>query len=230
MKASRTNGKLIKRLARLTVAGVTDQFDKLGMVPPVLARELQPLGTHVKFAGVAFCVKGRKRKGAGWKATPGPRDVLFDSLDARLGAGVVLVFDTGGYDDTAVFGAGMGLVLKQCGGAGAIIDVAVRDVAELASIGLPTWARAVSAIRFMGRFAVTAIDCPIEIRGLTGPVRVEPGDLVLADDDGVIVVPVAVAEQVIGPAEQAARVEALVKAEVLRGVPRLKAARRHGKY
>lgn len=220
---------IVERLARLTVSGLADQFDKLGQVPPVLARELKPVGAAAKFAGLAFCVKGRKREGAGWKALPGPRDALYDSLDEKAPRGAVLVFDTGGYDDTAVFGGGTGLALKQRGCAGAIIDGAVRDVEELASMGLPTLARAVSAIRFMGRFAVTEFDCPIEMRGLAGPVTVTPNDLVLADHDGVIVVPAALAETVIASAEKADEVEALVKAEVLRGVPRLEASRRHGK-
>jgi 4-hydroxy-4-methyl-2-oxoglutarate aldolase len=220
---------LHKRLARLNVAGLADQFDKLGIVPPVLARELKPIGAPLKFSGPAFCVKGRKHEGAGWKAMPGPRDTLYDSLDERLPAGAVLVFDTGGYDDTAVFGGGTGLALKQRGCAGAVIDGAVRDVEEIATMGLPTLARAVSAIRFVGRFSVTDVDCAVEVRGLAGPVTVTPGDLVLADHDGVIVLPAARAEQVIAAAEEADRVDALVKAEVLRGVPRLEAARRHGK-
>ena len=220
---------IVERLARLSVSGLADQFDKLGKVPPVLARELKPIGAAVKFAGLAYCVKGRKREGSGWKAIPGPRDALYDSLDERVSAGAVLVLDTGGYDDTAVFGGGTGLALKQRGCAGAIIDGAVRDVEELASMGLPTLARAVSAIRFVGRFAVTEVDRPVEVRGLAGPVTVAPGDLVLADDDGVIVVPAALAEEVIALAEKADRVEALVKADVLRGVPRREASRRHGK-
>jgi regulator of RNase E activity RraA len=87
----------------------------------------------------------------------------------------------------------------------------------------------VSAIRFMGRFAITELDRPIEVRGLAGMVAVAPGDLVLADRDGVIALPAALAEEVIASAEQAEAIEARVKAEVLRGVPRLEASRRHGK-
>jgi len=220
---------LHERLARLSVSGLADQFDKLGVVPPVLARELKPVGAQMKFAGPAFCVKGRKLQGAGWKAIPGPRDALYDSLDERLPAGAVLVFDTGGYDDTAVFGGGTGLALKQRGCAGAIIDGAVRDVEELTAMGLPTLARTVSAVRFVGRFAVKEVDCPVEVRGLAGPVAVTPGDWVVSDPDGVIVLSAKIAEQVIGAAEEAARIEGLVKADVLRGVPRLEASHRHGK-
>ncbi|MDH5534887.1 MAG: hypothetical protein OEZ08_04840 [Betaproteobacteria bacterium] len=113
---------LFWRLARLSFGGLADQFDELGMVPPVLALQRKPVGAPVKFSGPAFCVRGRRHEAAGWKATPGPRDSLYDSLDERLPAGAVLVFDTGGYDATAVFGGGTALALKQRGCAGAVID------------------------------------------------------------------------------------------------------------
>ena len=96
-------------------------------------------------------------------------------------------------------------------------------------MGLPTRARSVSAIRFGGRFAVTEVDCQIEIRGLAGPTIVAPVDLILADNDGVIVVPASMAEQVIAPAEKADELEALIQQVMRRGVPRQEAARRHGK-
>ena len=220
---------VIERLARLRVSGLADQFDNLGMVPPVLARELKPVGPHAKIAGFAFCVRGRKLQGAGWKAMAVPRDALYDGLPERMNSGAVLMFDTGGYDDTAVFGAGTGLGLLQRGCAGAIIDGAVRDVDELVAMGLPTRARSVSAIRFGGRFAVTEVDCTIEIRGLAGAVSVAPGDLVLADNDGVIVVPAALAEQIMAQSERAKEIEALIQQDMARGMPRQEAARRHGK-
>jgi 4-hydroxy-4-methyl-2-oxoglutarate aldolase len=220
---------LLKRLARLSVSGLADQFDKFGIVPPVLARELKPIGAPVKFSGPAFCVRGCKHEDAGWKAMPGPRDSLYDSLDEKVPPGAVLVFDTGGYDDTAVFGGGTALALKQRRCAGAVIDGAVRDVEELVSIGLPTVARTVSPVRFVGRFSIRDIACAIEVRGLAGLVAIVPGDFVLADHDGVIVLPVTSADEIIGRAEEAARIDALVKADVLHGVSRLEASRRHGK-
>ncbi|MCE9641339.1 MAG: RraA family protein [Betaproteobacteria bacterium] len=220
---------MIKRLARLRVSGLADQFDKLGLVPPVLARELQPVGPHVQIAGYAFCVKGRKLQGAGWQAMKVPRDGLYDGLAQKIGAGAVLMFDTGGYDDTAVFGAGTGLGMKLRDCAGAVIDGAVRDVDELVEMGLPTRARSVSAIRFGGRFAVMEVDCTIEMRGMCGPVSVSAGDLVLADNDGIIVVPIAMAEQVMAPSEKADGLEALIQADMRGGMTRQEASRHRGK-
>lgn len=220
---------LVRRLARLTVAGIADQFDRRGLVPPVLAGSLRPVGRPARFAGPAYCVSGHRLNVEGWRAAPMGRDTLYDSLDEKVPAGAVVVFSTSGYDDTAVFGGGTGLAMRQRGVAGVIVDGAVRDVEELAACGLPVLAQAVSAIRFVGRFALTSVDEPVEIRGLTGPLRVAPGDLVLSDADGAVVIPAALAEDIVAAAEAAAGIDAKVKAEVLRGVPRLEATRRHRK-
>jgi 4-hydroxy-4-methyl-2-oxoglutarate aldolase len=220
---------LVQRLARLTVAGIADQFDRRALVPPVLSRSLQPVGPEVRFAGPAFCVAGHRLNVEGWRALPTGRDALYDSLDEKVPAGAVLVFSTSGYDDSAVFGGGTGLAMKRRGAVGVIVDGAVRDVEELVACRLPVLAQAVSAIRFVGRFALTNVGTPVEVRGLTGPLRVASGDLVLSDRDGVIVVPAALAEEIIAAAEAAAAVDAKVKAEVLRGTPRLEATRKFRK-
>lgn len=195
---------LITRLRRLTVADVADQFDKLGQVPPVLSRELRPIGQAQRFAGPAFCIEGRKLNTSGWLAMTTGRDLLYDSLDERVPSGTVLLYATGGYDDAAVFGGSTAAALQRRGVAGAIIDGAVRDTEAIARCGLPLLARTVSAFRFMGRFAVTAVDGPIGLRGLAGSVPAAPGDLVLADHDGAIVIPIGLAPGIIEGAERAA--------------------------
>ena len=218
---------LVTRLARLSVAGLADIFDRRCSVPPVLSREMKPVGNPCRFAGPAYCVKGSKLNNAGWLPVSSERDALYDALDLQVPVGAVLLFDCGGYDDTAVFGGGAGVPLKMRGCAGVIVDGAVRDIEELVREGPPTLARAVSAIRFVGRFRLTATNCPIEIRGLAGPIAVSPQDLVLADHDGVIILPRALAEDLIAEAEHAKNIDAQIKAEVLRGMSRLDAGRKH---
>lgn len=219
--------ELTARLAKLDVADVADQFDRFGLVPPVLARELHHIGVNRKFCGPAFCISGYKLNTSGWLAMPTDPDTLYDSLDERVPSGAVLLYATGGYDDCAVFGGATGIALKQRGVAGVIVDGAVRDVHELRGTGLPVLARAVSAIRFIGRFAVTAVDAAIELRGLAGIVQAVTGDLVLCDADGAIVVPGGLAEHVIDATEKAAELNARMKAEVMRGVPRIAVTRKY---
>jgi regulator of RNase E activity RraA len=193
----------------------------------VLARELKPVGAVRKFCGPAFCISGHKLNTAGWLAMPTGRDSLYDALDTSVPAGSVLLFATGGYDDTAVFGGGTGLALKQRGVAGVIVDGAVRDVDQFSGCGLPVLARAVSAIRFVGRFAITAVDAAIELRGLASTVQAVTGDLVLCDADGAIIVPGGLARHVIDATEKAAAVGAQMRADILQGVSRSEATRKH---
>jgi 4-hydroxy-4-methyl-2-oxoglutarate aldolase len=219
--------ELVTRLAKLDVSDVADQFDRFGLVPPVLARELRPIGTAQKFCGTAFCISGHKLNASGWLAMPTDRrDPLYDALDERVPQGSVLLYATSGYDDAAVFGGDTALALKQRGVEGVIVDGAVRDVAEISRYGLPVLARAVSAIRFVGRFAVTAIDAAIEMRGLTGAVQAVTGDLVLCDDDGAIVVPGGLAQHLIEATEVAAAVSLQMRNEVMQGSTRFEAARK----
>jgi regulator of RNase E activity RraA len=219
--------QLVARLAKLDVSDVADQFDRFGLVPPVLARELKPIGPAQKFCGPAFCISGHKLNTAGWLAMPTGRDSLYDCLDESVPAGAVLLFATGGYDDAAVLGGGTGLALRQRGVTAVIVDGAVRDVDQFTHCGLPVLARAVSAIQFVGRFAITAVDVAIEMRGLAGIVQALTGDLVLCDADGAIIVPGGLAQHVIDATEKAATVNAQVRADILRGVPRLQATRKH---
>lgn len=218
---------LIARLMRLSVAGLADVFDGRRIVPPVLARELKPVGQSQRFAGRAFCVMGRKIDPGGWLPVSDERDALYDGLEEQVPAGSVLLIDCGCYDDTAVFGGGAGVPLKLRGCAGVIVDGAVRDIEELAMHGPPTRARAISAVRFVGRFRFMQTNCPIELRGLTGPIAVFPQDLVLADHDGVIVLPHRMSKELIIEAEHAQQIDARIKAEVLGGTGRREAGRRH---
>lgn len=226
---SNESNSLVSRLWRLSVADVADEFDKRSVVPPALARELRAIGRAQKFAGPAFCVEGRKLNAAGRLPMPTGRDPLYDSLDARVPPGAVLLYDTGGYEDAAVIGGGLALALQRRGVSGVIVDGLVRDSEEIEQCAIPMLARGNSAIRFVGRFSVTAVDAPIVLRGLAGLVPAAPGDLVLADHDGVVVIPLGMAEEIIAGAEQVAAINAKVTASVLAGMGRAEAARMHGK-
>lgn len=226
---SNDSNALVSRLWRLSVADVADEFDKRTIVPPALARELRAIGQAQKFAGPAFCVEGRKLNAAGRLPMPTGRDGLYDSLDERIPPGSVLLYDTGGYEDAAVIGGGLALALQHRGVSGMIVDGLVRDTEEIEQCTIPVLARGNSAIRFVGRFSVTAVGAPIVLRGLAGLVPAAPGDLVLADHDGAIVIPLAMAEEIIAGAEQVAVINAKVTSSVLGGMGRAEAARVHGK-
>jgi 4-hydroxy-4-methyl-2-oxoglutarate aldolase len=96
--------------------------------------------------------------------------------------------------EPAPFGAVGELVVIQaraCGAAGLLVDVAVRDVAELKEIGLPIWARFVR-VRGTSKTDPGRLDVPVVVGGAT----IHPGDIVVMDDDGAVVVPAERVEEV----------------------------------
>jgi 4-hydroxy-4-methyl-2-oxoglutarate aldolase len=101
--------------------------------------------------------------------------------------GDVLVVAAAGCTDRACFGAATAEHMRAHGIAGIIVDGAVRDVAELRRLGFPTYAKAVTARNhtYPVNLAEGAVNLPVDLDGR----RVAPGDVIAADDDGVLIIP-----------------------------------------
>ncbi|MEV0720003.1 hypothetical protein AB0H87_36040, partial [Asanoa sp. NPDC050611] len=107
---------------------------------------------------------------------------------------------------------------------GAIVDGYSRDVAAIRRRGFPLWARGTHPADSAGRLDAVARNVPVTVGG----VRIEPGDLILADVDGVVVVPAARAERVIAAAETKAGIEDTVRAELAGGRTIAETYAKHG--
>jgi regulator of RNase E activity RraA len=117
---------------------------------------------------------------------------LLDILDeAEPGSVLVYVMQDG--LEIAAMGNLMGTTAKVRGLAGAVIDGAVRDIAELRRLQFPVWSRRVGPATSVGR--MISVDKQIPVR--CGEVLVHPGDFIVADADGVVVVPAVAADAVI---------------------------------
>jgi regulator of RNase E activity RraA len=142
----------------------------------------------------------------------GDLDALVPAVDL-LEAGDVLVIDHGGRESLACWGELTSLAALQRGCVGVIVDGSVANVAELRRHGLPTFARGVAALggRRLGRGGSVnvAVQC--------GGVAVHPGDLVVADDDGVVIIPPARLDEVAALAQPAAARMPLARAWVQHG-------------
>ena len=117
---------------------------------------------------------------------------LLDILD-EAPAGSVLVYVMQDGLEIAAMGNLMGTTAKVRGLAGAVIDGAVRDISELRRLEFPVWSRRVSPATSVGR--MISVDKQIPVK--CGEIMVHPGDYIVADADGVVVVPTAAAEKVI---------------------------------
>ncbi len=187
---------IIERLARLAPSTLGHFVDE-----GFLDIAIRPVFRPVKFAGRALTVDAPPRDNAIYRRAINaarPRDVL--------------VIARGGDYRHASFGGGMALAAKNRGVAGVVVDGPATDRAELIEFGLPVFSRGLSALTTRRLDLGGSVGEPI----VCGGVRVVAGDYVLADDDGVLVIPASDVESIVERGEAAARREqetlALLKA------------------
>ena len=112
-----------------------------------------------------------------------------------------------------------------------IVDGAVRDVEEIRQLGLPTYARAVTPVNGSRRWGLVEMGKPIVLPGQGGgPLPVTPGDLILGDADGVVVVPRSAARSIIEDAETLQRIERTIGEELRRGDARAAVFKRNPRF
>ncbi|MFC9353381.1 4-carboxy-4-hydroxy-2-oxoadipate aldolase/oxaloacetate decarboxylase [Arthrobacter sp. NPDC057013] len=147
----------------------------------LLGSHISPVQTGARIAGNAVTVT----------VTPGDNTTIGVAVE-QCGEGDVLVVAPTAPCDMGYFGDLLATSLKARGVRGLIIEAGVRDVADLQQIGFPVWSKAVSA-EGTGKGSLGDVNVPISIAGRI----VHPGDVVVADDDGVVVVPRLKAPQVL---------------------------------
>lgn len=158
----------LKALAGLPVAVIGDELNRA----QTMQAAIKPVGPGMGFAGQALtvsCMVGD--------------NLALHHATALLRQGQVLVADARGHDDTAVWGGILHTAAKARGAAAIVIDGALRDVAEVRESGLPAYARAVVPAGPHKGFG-GEINAPIQCAG----VSVLPGDILVGDEDGVVVI------------------------------------------
>ncbi len=210
---------LIDRLERLYAAVVADCLDRLGARSQVLDPRIRPLTAAMKVAGYAATVRCVEVD-----AVPESRDDWYRGELAAVDAlrpGDVMVVSTcrGSY-----WGELLATASRYRGARGLVADAYTRDTLALIELGFPTFAAGIHCADSLGRIDVDAIGVPITCGG----VEVAPGDLVLGDHDGVVVVPARLAEEAVGLAEQKLAGENLVREKLAEGMPVSEAFRTYG--
>ncbi len=184
---------------------LSDILDSMGIAGAVPASVLKPVLQGKKIAGPAVTLRYVPEKMT-------PTQSFHDQARAKLAdrdayaltePGDVVVIDGGSRADVSAMGGLSTLVAKTYGLAGNIADCGVRDVAEMRKLDYPVWSRGVTPITGKFRFEAIAINGPVVCAG----VRVSPGDLVVADDTGVVFVPQEFIAEVIPRAIAAAKKE-----------------------
>jgi 4-hydroxy-4-methyl-2-oxoglutarate aldolase len=144
---------------------------------------------------------------------------LQDPLDALpvAQAGDVIVVDAGGDTETSVWGGLMGRLCLQKGIRGAIVDGAVRDIDELRDLGFFMFSRSVTARGTHTMYSNRKDELDINVPIQCGGVGVKPGDMIIADENGVTVVPNEDLESVLHLAKEQAEREELTRKAIAAG-------------
>jgi 4-hydroxy-4-methyl-2-oxoglutarate aldolase len=210
---------LVGRLSLLYSAVVSDCLDRIGLRDQVLAPRIRPLAADSKLAGRArtvHCIEVDK--------VPDDRGEWYRgelaAVDA-LGPGDVMVVST---CEGSYWGELLATASRARGAVGIVADAYTRDVEALIELGFPTFVAGIHCADSLGRIDVEAVGVEITCAGVV----VADGDLVLADYDGVVVVPAAVASEVIGLAEEKVAGENLVRRNLEEGMPVTEAFRTFG--
>ncbi|WP_329231920.1 MULTISPECIES: RraA family protein [Streptomyces] len=202
-----------KALRNLDTSHVSDALDRLGIGGQCLG--IMPLDRTFRLAGRAFTVR------YGPVGTdPGTVGDYIDDLEPDS----LVVLDNAGRMDATVWGDLLTATASRRGIGGTVIDGVCRDSDRALELGYPVYSRGRWMRTGKDRVRVDGYQVPVTIGG----VRVEPGDLLLGDADGVVAIPVGRAEEVIAAAEQIRDAENRIRADVEQGVPLATARARAG--
>ncbi len=183
---------LVEGFRTVEVASVADAMEQLYGQRAWMSHDMRPLITS-KFAGPAVTVMMKKEEHKeGAAASSG----MLDAIDsAPAGSVYVMVLENG--VDYAGIGGLMATAMKYRGMAGAVIDASVRDTPQIRKLQFPVFSRGVAPSTTINHYRFAGVNVPVTCAG----VRVNAGDFIVADEDGVAVVPRAHAADVLKKAQ-----------------------------
>lgn len=212
-----------QRFLQVDTSNVADVLDTLGYPDQGLAPEFSSYPAAAgKLAGWAYTILGQM--------TPYPLGGDPQKMEACQGVshGEVTVWSGDG-EGICYFGELIAIGMKERGCTGALVDGGVRDIHWIAAQKFPVFARYRTPVQSIGRWKVNAWQVPVVLRGATYKwVKVEPGDFILGDVDGAIVIPAQLVDQVLAEAEKLTSVERRIREELSNGLSLADALAKYG--
>jgi regulator of RNase E activity RraA len=205
----------VQGLGELPTATISDALDRLGIVGQVLG--IAPLDPRFRLAGRAFTLRYRP-------AGIVERGTVGDYID-DVPPGDIVVLDNAGRLDCTVWGDILTAVANRRGIGGTVIHGVCRDVQRALDLSYPIFSRGRYMRTGKDRVEVESTGAPISL----GEVQVRPGDILIGDADGLLVVPRAREAEVLEVARQVEEAEQAIERETAKGL-RLDEARRTFRY
>lgn len=212
--------ELCDRYEQVFTAAVNDVLRELGLVYQTLPNGILPLRDEMKVAGIAFTVKGSKNL-----TLTSEMEQRAKMLEA-LHEDSVCIWDTSGDDESAQWGEIMTMASKRRGCRGAIVDGGVRDTDKVLEQDFPVFCKYKTSNGMLGRFRMIGWQMPVKL----GDVIIFPGDVILGDIDGVIVVPRKLAYDVLLKAEYIKENEKDIKQMIVDGLTPTEVVKRGGYF
>ena len=197
-KIVRADKAAVEKLARFGVATIHEAMGRVGLMKPYM----RPVYTGAQLCGTAVTVL----------LQPGDNWMMHVAAEQLQPGDVVVAACTTDNTD-GFFGDLLATSFQARGAKGLVIDGGCRDVKELQEMGFPVFSRAISA-----KGTIKATLGSVNISVVCAGTAVNPGDVVIADADGVVVVPAAIAQQVADAAEKRESFEAEKRAKLAAGV------------
>jgi regulator of RNase E activity RraA len=183
--------QLIEAFQGINTSTISNALDKKGLSGVMFG--LKPVAPGMRVLGCAVTIF----ETSGERGSAAPEDMNLAAIVEAIQPGDVAVISNDG-NRVSSGGGVFGFALKARGAAGAVVDGGVRDIEQIKEYGLPVFARHVVPLTGKGRIRVHAINQPVTVDGIL----VKPGDLIVADANGVVCVPQDLADEVRALAEK----------------------------
>jgi regulator of RNase E activity RraA len=227
--AERRLADTAQRLKRLYTAAVFDIMDEMGLPNQCLDLGIKPLERNMRVAGPAFTIACAADTRLDWEYDN--EEVKKFTFFRRMYRGCVVLVSSGGERQAGHWGELMSMSSKARGAAGVIVDGGMRDGNLLMAMdNWPVFTRYLSPIESRGRTRIRAIEEPLAVGGsLTSQIRVNPGDWLFGDMDGVVAIPARNVDEIVRKAEDMGGIEDQVREEIRNGADVTEVFERYGR-